>query len=232
VKIAILNVANGFWHPQGQDRLVKSLRELGCYYDVLGWKNEYPPGSPPHYHYSSPQKPDGVPYAFKTYAFEEARRRDYDVAIWCDASVWFVKHPQPLIDRIKEQGYWFCHQGWQVGTWCCDSALPTLGITREESFQMKMVAATFYGVNLKRMAPLLDWMLARTKDGSFKGPWRNSHHEASPDSRVMGHRHDQTALSVIVNRMGLAMDVPPCMFAYAGGSGNKGPGVIALAAGM
>ena len=38
---------------------------------------------------------------------------------------------------------------------------------------------------------------------------------------VLGHRHDQTALSVIAWRLGCVLDAPPDTFAYKGGENEK-----------
>jgi hypothetical protein len=49
---------------------------------------------------------------------------------------------------------------------------------------------------------------ARAIDGTFKGPWDNSGNKASSDPRVLGHRHDQTAASVIATRCGMTEWIP------------------------
>ncbi len=221
----VVNVAVGGWYPRGQDRLARSLDETGFGGDVLFWKDENPPGCPSH---------EELPYGFKVHALEMALYKGYGPVLWCDASIWFIKNPSTLFDVIDERGYWFMSQGWQVGTWCSDDALPKLGIEREESMKMSMVAATMFGLDMRteEARQILGWMRARCRDGSFRGSWTNEHQEVSPDPRVKGHRHDQTALSVVVNRLGLEIDWHPSWFEYAYDGVIPNPKCVALARGM
>ena len=47
-------------------------------------------------------------------------------------------------------------------------------------------------------------------------PWRNTPETPCGDAGVLGHRHDQTALSVIAWQQGLKLTNPPEIFAYKG----------------
>ena len=223
---AIVGVGVGSWYPRGLDRLKTSARACGFDGDLLLWRDEYPPGSPTH---------QEQPYAFKLAALEMAMVRGYGATLWCDSSMRFIRDPDPVFEVIEQRGYWFMSQGWRVSTWCTDEVLPKLGITREEGVDMPMVAATMFGLDLrgKVARDVLGWMHARCQDGSFRGPWRID--DGLPDDdpmKVRGHRHDQTALSVIVDKLELDIDWHPSWFEYDYGKEIQNSKCLALARGM
>ena len=201
----VLNVATGRY-VRGQARLKSLLNGV----DFLGWTDEMPPGSPTH---------GEVPYAFKSWAIQEAKRRGYTSILWADACIYPAPDLSPLWERIERDGCWISNNGWLNGQWCSDAALPLFGMTREEAMEQKHVVATSFALNLAH--PVGQQIAAEYHrfacNGSFFGPWSNKNGEASSDSRVLGHRHDQTALSVIAHRMGLELTDPPAWFAYRGG---------------
>ena len=117
--------------------------------------------------------------------------------------------------------------------WAADSAYEDLypGIPIEKAREMNKIphaVATAFGLDLRhpKGKALFDeyFRLANTK--AFCGPWSNlnnpNHWEQHPDRMghcgpefVLGHRHDQTALSVIVHRLGIQMTQCPEFFAFA-----------------
>lgn len=180
--------------------LYSSDARLVTFNDVL------PTGSPTH---------QDRPYAFKVYAIKDALRMGATRVLWTDASVVAIKSLEPLWNLIERQGYWFSDNGeWNCGEWTCDSALEPLGITREEAFRIPQIAATAFGLDLRQEIgrAFLTELEYLSKTSAFCGPWVNFNGEASPDKRVLGHRHDQTAASVIVWRMGLKMTKQPDFF--------------------
>lgn len=200
---AIVNVATGDY-IRGQKRLRSIVGDL-----LECWTNIMPSGCPPH---------SEVPYGFKGYALDAVRRRGADLVLWCDASIKPIRSLEPLWNLIEQQGYWFSANWWPNGAWCSDAALPLLGMTREESMAHMHVAATAFGLNLRSEigSGFLDDYLRYAKNGAFCGPWKNDHGKASSDPRVLGHRHDQTAASVICWRRGMTLTQPPKWFAYKG----------------
>lgn len=206
MKRAIVNVATDRYVP-GQRRLASMVTDA----DLLIWTDAMPPNCPPH---------KVTPYAFKPFAMAEALGRKYDAAIWVDACVVPVAPLADLWTHIEREGYWFPNNGWNTGQWCADSALEPLGITRAESFGIPHMVATAMGLDLRnaRTLEFLHLWLEQARDGrAFRGPWRNDVGEASGDSRVLGHRHDQTVASVIAWRLGMRFINPPKFFAYKGG---------------
>ena len=208
IKHCVVNVAVGPGHVRGQQRLMESLRVQKYRGDFISWTDAYPPGSPTHAQ---------TPYAFKFFALKEAVRRGYDVICWLDASFWAVADPMIVFREISRQGYALWLSGWTVGNWCKDSALPALGVTREEALKIPLVMGGAVGIDMNNPLgrSLLDQMLRYAQDGiSFPGPWDNKERKASSDPRVYGHRHDMPALSVAAHRLGMNIFSCPHLVAY------------------
>lgn len=201
-------------------RRLKSLLPPGV--DFLGWANEMPPESPPH---------KAVPYAFKAFAIAEAIRQGYSTVLWADACIVPDEDLAPLWERIERDGYWMSRNGWANHEWTCDAVYPLLGVTREENKQIPHVVATTFGLCLKHEAAraFAAEYLRYAKNGAFCGPWMNKNHPdyahhavnercapcGPPTTR--GHRHDQTAASLLAYRLGWKLTDPPEIFAYKNG---------------
>lgn len=197
MKKCILNISSGHWYPIGQRRQSDALDAVGFNGDKLYWTDCYPPGCPSH---------SQLPYGFKPYAFKEARRQGYDYALWMDSAVWPIKPVDFYFEEIEKEGHVLLQNAWTTGNWCKDDALNTLGITREQALSIPHLMANVMGFNLKheRSMRFLDKWFNLANDGvTFPGPWSNANGEASSDSRVLGHRHDQTAASVVSYQMGM-----------------------------
>jgi len=186
---------------RGLERIRQDLVATGCPADFLAWENQYPAGSPTILN---------APFAFKPFCFHEARLRGYDIILWLDSSIKIKRSPAPLFDRIQEDGYLMFKECHSVGEYCKDEALGPLEITRAEAFLMPSCRASVLGLNLTRNRSLefLRCWKALASDGiTFPGPkWsgvRGWPQTASADPRVKGHRHDQTAASVVARRLGM-----------------------------
>jgi hypothetical protein len=203
VKRAILNIAVGKWYGKGQERLAESLRPSDG--DQLFW-DHFPHGCPS-------QHTD--PYAFKVWAFREAQRQGYDQALWLDASVWAIKPLKPMWRTIEDRGYLFVEDGNRVGHFCCDDALSIMEITRDEAMDCLIPVGACIGLDfgsVDAMCFLDSWEWYQSH-GAFKGPWDNKGMRASKDERCKGHRHDISVAGVVIDRLGLEMDKPPCQYA-------------------
>lgn len=177
---------------------------------VLAWRDCWPEGCPSH---------DDTPFAFKPFALSEVAK-DHPMLMWCDASVIPIRPLAPLWDLIETQGYWFSAnlphgetgRVWTCGEWTADSALGPLGITREQAFQIPHVIGTAFGLDLRHAIArefLGEYLRLAQEGTAFRGPWNNVGLRASQDPRVLGHRHDQTAASVIAWRLGMKLTTPP-----------------------
>jgi hypothetical protein len=207
VRIAV-SVATGLHYVLKQERLLDALLRDPCHpCSSYFWTNALPPGSPSH---------EAVPYGFKAYALEQAARlvpNDPPTLMWMDSSIYLVKSLEPLWQSIESRGYWFSNNPpWNCGEWTCDSALEPLGITREEAFDIPQVIATCFGLDMRHEIArefLKEYKRLADTPGAFQGPWTNENGQASKDPRVKGHRHDQTAASVIAYRLGMKLTEPP-----------------------
>ncbi len=190
----IVNVALGTWYPQGQARLRCSLEEVG-YDGVLHFLTTLPAGSPPH---------EEVPYAFKTYAMREAAEK-HRYLLWLDASMIALRPLTPIFERVREHGYFLLHGAYKAGEWMSDRMLAMTGRSREEFMARPNLLSGCVGLETRHAigAEVLDRWCAAAKDGSFIGAWTNENGQVSSDPRVRGHRHDQSALDVIAQHLGL-----------------------------
>lgn len=210
MRTVILNVGVGGWHPRGSERLGKSIQEIhpelweSGSIEFLSLTTSYPPNSPTH---------EQAPYGFKPYAFQWAIENNYDIAIWMDSSMWLKKSIQPIIDIIKEKGYFLLRNGFTSGEWCCDDQLEPLEITREESFTIPHLIAGLMGFNLKDELSLEFLQRWLKSVPHFLGEWTNTG-KCSSDARVLGSRHDQTFASVISHKLGMEWQDPQGYFDY------------------
>lgn len=198
MKKCVINfVTNSSWYSRGQQRLKKSFLDNGYDGDFLFLIGEKALNCPKH---------SKIPYAFKAHIFYRAFEQGYDMVLWADASIYLQQDASKVFDIIEEKGYWLMRNGWLSGEWCADTALAPLGITREESFTYPHIMASVIGLDLRQpvCVKFLKEYYERANDGiTFVGAWRNRHNEVSNDPRVLGHRHDQTAASIIAWRLGM-----------------------------
>jgi hypothetical protein len=108
------------------------------------------------------------------------------------------------------------------------------------------VVATAFGVSINHRvgnAILTEYERLAKETKAFCGPWINANH---PDacgigadgrtaicgpSDVRGHRHDQSALSVLAHKHGVKLTLPPDIFAYGTAAGAHDPRTVLLADG-
>lgn len=247
---AVVNVATDSW-VQGQERLIRKLEELGENYRT--WTNRLPDNCPPHRSYGDLAAPSNrcVPYAFKAYALREASEI-CDVLIWADACILPLRSLDPIWEKIERDGYWFSKSGYLNYQWTAEEAYTDLfpGYALSDAIEVNNkldhVTATAFGINMmhpKGRAFLDEYFRLASETRAFCGPWQNSAaptvkgrntgrpaaHCGPPD--VLGHRHDQTAASVIAWRLGMELTDPPLYFGYADVNGKVDEAIILLADG-
>lgn len=106
---------------------------------------------------------------------------------------------------------------------------------REINRKIEHVVATCFGISLRHQtgqAILKEYYRLASETNAFCGPWINSNSQSANEVQqhsndtycgpcgptdVRGHRHDQTALSVIAWRLGCQLTSPPDICAYRGG---------------
>ena len=233
IKRAIVNVTIS---TPGRNYIVGQRRLLGEFPDEtkIMWSEQLPTYSPSHAQ---------IPYAFKAWALKAAQcQHRVDTVLWTDACI--ISGPRPLKElweHVEREGYWICNNGYTNYEWTAESAYPDLfpGIkdAKEENAQIPHAVGTAFGLNLQSTIckAFLDEYLRLAQTDAFKGPWVNANHEEGkrqleyarrrgipaqgvascgpPD--VRGHRHDQTAISVIAWELGMQLTNAPEWFSYA-----------------
>ena len=194
---AVVSVAVGGHYPGHARRMVASIRRVDPDLKTYVWIDDYPPGSPSH---------QAVPYAFKFPAMQFARAAGHDCVLWLDSAQVAHRPFRRIFDYISQIGWYFQPNGWNVGQWCHDAALKTLRVTREEAFGIPDITGCIFGLNFAnpKAVEFFDRMVALSQDGvTFPGPWKNDGGSCSSNAGVLGHRHDQTAMSVLRHQMGM-----------------------------
>ena len=189
----IINYSSGRY-VRSAVRQKQKLDEVGYKDGYLTWLNHYPPGCYPH---------DVIPYHFKPMAFFDAYRQGYRNILWMDAPVYPARSLDPIFETIERDGYLIIRNGWSNGEWTADSALAPLKMSREHSFHEPHAMACVMGFDLSRedvMIVFNNWLQSALE--AFPGPWINDKGQASSDSRVLGHRHDQSAISAFAHQAG------------------------------
>lgn len=204
----VVNVSTGRY-VKGQERLTESLALYGEDYKI--WRDAYPPGSPTH---------EEMPYAFKARALWDALKKDCSLLLWADASIVALKPLQPIWDYAQEHGVWMADNGWNNAEWTADSAYPILFPTQELedarnlNRQIRHVVATTFAIDAGNVTGynfLMEY-LHYAGTGCFKGPWKNTPETPCGPSETLGHRHDQSAASVIAWRLGIPLTQSPKFF--------------------
>jgi hypothetical protein len=212
-KTCIINYAEacwwkggGTWYPQGQARLVQSLKDTGnSDLTCFAWKNADELGCPSH---------ADVPYAFKPYALQRAKEDGYELVLWCDASVWAIKNIQPVFDHLAKHSHLFFHNS-NIGRFTSDACLDGFNLSRDKAMNMDGLMGICMGFNLTMPVTqeFLQQWLAKAKDGfSFPGTWNNDQQQVSKDPRCVAHRHDQSVASIIACNLGMKTVIGPETF--------------------
>jgi signal peptidase I len=194
MKHCIVNFSD-YKFKKGQDRLKESLIQYGYQGDFIFFNEYEQVGSKSH---------SEVPYQFKVYAIEEARKRGYDVVLYCDASIYAIKDVMPVINHIIKNGYLMEFCGFSVGQFSTDLCLSKFGLTRNKAMLIQLHSAGFTGLNFQNdiANKFFDkWLQSAKEEITFCGDWNNNRKQCSNDDRCLGHRHDQTTASIIANEL-------------------------------
>lgn len=206
--------SEGDRYAEGLRRLERSLGETRFTGSLLCWRDgEFPAGCPPHRR---------VPFAFKPYCLAEAERQGFDPVLWLDSSCVVLRSLDPVFQQIEREGHLIFQNGsYSVGEWASDRALEVLGLSRQQAMDIPEVNAAAIGLSL-RHGPAVEflerWLEAAEGEIAFRGveeelatvadyqavKW-NRDGRVSTDSRVRGHRHDQTVAGVLAHRLGLRL---------------------------
>lgn len=220
-KACIINAAYGKWYPQGQKRLKESLIHHGFNWDILTWDGF------PNDNYDK-----SCPYTIKAAAFEEAIRQGYTHILWLDCSVWAVRDPNPIFDIINEEGVYFWKNGYNCAQECSDACLEYFHVNRDEAEEWSIASTSMFGVNLNNPVgkTFIERFLQSAKDRVFHGS--RFHDNQSFDNRFLHHRQDQSAASIILNKLGCKIYEPKQYSMYYEDSQETPPSVLFVMRGM
>ncbi len=223
VRVAIGTIALGGIYPQLSTRLLQRFAAVCPNYEVQAWINNKPAEAP----FMFVDEYDYTAYCAKPFVMDALRA---DVAILLDASFFPVRDILPLVEHIEKVGYYFCDNEFKVGEWCSDKCAEAFGLNRDYIMDMPELSSYCVGLDLRRgeCRRLLEmWKSAARSPSIIPGrhtagtEGRNAGFVSS-DSRVRGHRHDQTALSIIAHQFGMHYFVKrPILTAYAAIEWNK-----------
>jgi hypothetical protein len=223
MNLVIVNVATG-QYQFGQARLLVEARNVWPNVDMYSFNEQTGPGDISKRAWPTHQ---AKPYAFKAYALAEVAGMGYTKLLWCDAC---IRPGAASIERIwhhvEQHGVWLSRNGWSNYEWTADSAYPdlfpvvSLEVGRILNRKIEHVVATAFALDLDTVngrAFFDEYYRLASETTAFCGPWTNTDETPCGPADVRGHRHDQTAASVIAWRLGIPLTEPPSMFAYAGG---------------
>jgi hypothetical protein len=233
---AVVNVATGNY-VRGQERLIEWLSAHNTEY--FNWRDRLPGGSPSHQDVPYAFKAYALWHAYgagaKTllwadasilpiYPLEPLWERIERDGYWIGNNGWTnyewtadSAYPALFEKEGPIEGYQL-----RVGDEYGLAALKRL------NRDIPHVVATAFGISMEHpigRAILDEYFRLASTTKAFCGPWINGPEEAQPPYHaypcgppdVRGHRHDQTALSVIAWRLGCKLTNSPEIFAYAGG---------------
>ena len=191
----------------GREKYADHALRLKASCDAAGiqnriWINKYPDHSPLH---------QNCPYAFKYFAIKNVLNEGYKKIVWLDSICKICGKTDELNSILDNKKYFLPPDGWYVGQWCKDEALSPLEVTRDEAMTIPVLAAKHMGFNFYddrnlRFLERFKYFIDYDSGNLLRGSWTNNNKEVSQDSRVLGHRHDQTVLSVIAWKFGMLLD--------------------------
>lgn len=189
----------------GQKRLAASLNG----YKKLMLDDYTAIGSPTH---------QESPYEFKIHSIEAGFKYD-DIVIWLDSSFWRVGDISIIENIIKQDGYFLSEAGHWVGDWTNEFTRNYFKLTHEEAKVpggIFMFSAGFVGFN-KNSKVAMEF-LRQWKESALAGCFRGSYDN---------HRHDQSAGSIIAQRLGMKYQRGGQHMAYIGSGYSKPePGIV------
>lgn len=163
------------------EMMVRTATRFGALVEVY---RNLPEGCLPH---------SESPFAFKPHLLDVARKRGAAKVLWVDSSIRFVGALDWIGEELMENGTLFVSDSDQpIARWCNEESLAYFGVERGELGEERSLLSGFVGLDFSCPAAnrVLDCWLEAEAAGIFRGSWDD-------------HRHDQTALSLIVRKEGL-----------------------------
>lgn len=218
-----------FWNPLGSDRtlgdrcIVSAGTEPHYYEGLHSTRLHCTRWAPEAWQLFYYGYPDGCPkqvermYAFKIYALQRSIEAGFQHVLWLDSAFQPVGSMRELWREIEVESWYVQQQGNAVlGNWCSDAALDIFGIDRDQAMTIPLCYSGLVGLNMHTDIGNEIWQQWRIlyASGSFEGAHTNVMNSplvphghktmghCSSDSRCIGHRHDEAALSFILWKLG------------------------------
>lgn len=224
-RVVICTLALGGWYPKGVARMIERFEQASPGFEIQAWVNRLPPGAPEQV---DEEGVNYTAYCAKPFVLKAAMESGADIVLMLDASIYPLRHIQAVVEHIARFGYVLAAAGFRIGQWANDRALGAFDIDREMALLWADCLSGFVGLDVRRSdcrQLIRDWceswptflgrhsnVHAETKEYSYRNEGFVSH-----DPRVLGHRHDQTALSILAHRYGFNQFVQmPKFIAYPG----------------
>lgn len=236
---AVFNVATGRY-VAGQRRLKAALMRHGQFGEhFIAWTNEVPPGSPSHQQNPYAFKAYALQHAL-TSRLRPTTLLWADASILPIRSLaslwerietdgyWISNNGWTNDQWTADAAYPMLFPGISIMNPEKEIRRATLDDLREINHNVPHVVATAFGISLDHAIgrQFLAEYLRLAEAGAFRGPWWNSNAsrkdyasnfgaEPCGPPECFGHRHDQTAASVIAWRLGMKLTDAPDVFAYS-----------------
>lgn len=191
----VINAALGGWYPKGQLRLISSLEYNAFDGDIVTLTDEW----------YSEEFDKSNPYNIKISALKKAIDLEYTTILWLDCAIFAIRPIQPIFDIIKKDGFYCETNGYNAAEECSDACLNYFGISRDEAEKIQMCSSAVIGFDLKHKKgkKFAEMWIQSCKDGVFNGS--RLHDGQSMDFRFKWHRQDQSAASLIINKLSLKL---------------------------
>lgn len=206
LEVCIINAAIGGNYLSGQKRLLNSLYNGNYDGDAQTW-DAWPEG-----HGMNEANPYNIKPAVMARALAMAKHR---ILIWMDSTCVATAHIAPLIERIKERGYYLASSGYSAAQTCTDAQLAAAGITRGEAERVPDSATGCIGIDLADQRAtefLINW-IEWAERGLFAGS-RTHNPKDSQDPRFLFGRQDQSAATLLAHIHGMELDHMGGLTAY------------------
>jgi hypothetical protein len=224
------------FYQVGQNRLAETMSRIDPRTELRLY-NRLPEHWPSH---------QRKPYCFKACAFADLVDQ-FDLLLWCDSSIYPIAKMEPVWQQIEANGYLLVQGGGSNYNWTADSAYPDLfpnepiEKARDINRRITPIVGGIIGINSKSDVGrrfLDEYCRLARQTNCFVGPWANENCPRRPNygiggryttapcgpQDVLGHRHDQTAASVLAWRFDMKLAEYPAPYAYT----TAGPGTILL----
>lgn len=199
----------------GQKRQQQSLKDVKYEGDYFAFNSFEAIQSPNH---------TDIPYAFKPYAIKKVKDMGYKIVIWMDSPVYAIKNIDKFIEAITERCVLsFDNLGYTIGDYTSDACINHFNISRKEAFEKQMIMACLMGFDFTQTLAnkiFNEYYQSATAE-IYGGSWTNEANQVSGDNRVKGHRHDQSVMSILLDKYNIKPLHPhSTYFAYFGNPGH------------